>query len=36
MMPHIGNREPIASMPTDQVVATYAPVIQHYLTGDVP
>ena len=28
--------EPIASMPTDQVVATYAPVIQHYLTGDVP
>ena len=28
--------EPIASMPADQVVATYAPVIQHYLTGDVP
>jgi AcrR family transcriptional regulator len=28
--------EPIASMPTGQVVATYAPVIQHYLTGDVP
>jgi AcrR family transcriptional regulator len=28
--------EPIASMPAEQVVATYAPVIQHYLTGDVP
>jgi AcrR family transcriptional regulator len=28
--------EPIASMPAEQVVATYAPVIQHYLTGDIP
>jgi AcrR family transcriptional regulator len=28
--------EPIASMPAEQVVATYAPVMQHYLTGDVP
>lgn len=28
--------EPIASMPADRVVATYAPVIQHYLTGEVP
>ncbi len=28
--------EPIASMPADVVVATYAPVFQHYLTGDVP
>ena len=28
--------EPIASMPIDLVVATYAPVIQHYLTGDLP
>jgi AcrR family transcriptional regulator len=28
--------EPIASMPAEQVVATYAPVIQHYLTGDLP
>jgi hypothetical protein len=27
--------EPIASMPADTVVATYAPVIQHYLTGDL-
>jgi AcrR family transcriptional regulator len=28
--------EPIASMPQDTVVAAYAPVVQHYLTGDVP
>jgi hypothetical protein len=28
--------EPIASMPAEQVVATYAPVMQHFLTGDVP
>ncbi len=28
--------EPIASMPADEVVATYAPVLQHYLTGDLP
>ncbi len=28
--------EPIASMPADAVVATYAPVLQHYLTGDLP
>ena len=27
--------EPIASMPADTLVATYAPVIQHYLTGDL-
>jgi AcrR family transcriptional regulator len=27
--------EPIASMPPDVVVATYAPVLQHYLTGDL-
>src|SRR3954469_6957876 len=27
--------EPIASMPADTVVATYAPVIQHSLTGDL-
>jgi AcrR family transcriptional regulator len=27
--------EPIASMPAETVVATYAPVIQHYLTGDL-
>ncbi len=28
--------EPIASLPADQVVATYAPTIQRYLTGDLP
>jgi AcrR family transcriptional regulator len=28
--------EPLASMPAEQLVATYAPVIQHYLTGDIP
>jgi AcrR family transcriptional regulator len=28
--------EPIVSMPVERVVATYAPVVQHYLTGDVP
>jgi AcrR family transcriptional regulator len=27
--------EPIASMPAETVVATYAPVIQHYLTGEL-
>jgi AcrR family transcriptional regulator len=27
--------EPIASMAAETVVATYAPVLQHYLTGDV-
>jgi AcrR family transcriptional regulator len=28
--------EPIASMSADTVVATYSPVVQHYLTGDLP
>jgi AcrR family transcriptional regulator len=27
--------EPIASMPAETVVSTYAPVIQHFLTGDL-
>lgn len=27
--------EPIASMPADAVVTTYAPVLQHFLTGDL-
>jgi AcrR family transcriptional regulator len=27
--------EPLASMPAERVVATYAPTIQHYLTGDL-
>jgi hypothetical protein len=33
---YVVRLEPIASLPAEQVVATYAPVIQHYLTGDVP
>ncbi len=28
--------EPMASMPAEVVVATYGPVLQHYLTGDLP
>ncbi len=28
--------EPLASMPAETVVATYAPTIQRYLTGDLP
>jgi AcrR family transcriptional regulator len=28
--------EPLASMPADELVATYAPTIQRYLTGPVP
>jgi AcrR family transcriptional regulator len=28
--------EPIASMPADELVATYAPTIQRYLTGPLP
>ena len=28
--------EPLASMPRERVIATYAPTIQRYLTGDLP
>ena len=28
--------EPLASMPREQVVATYAPTLQRYLTGPLP
>jgi hypothetical protein len=28
--------EPLASLPSDAVVAAYAPTIQRYLTGDLP
>ncbi len=28
--------EPVASMPPDELVATYAPTLQRYLTGDLP
>jgi AcrR family transcriptional regulator len=33
---YVVRLEPIASMPAEQVVRTYALVIQHYLTGDLP
>jgi AcrR family transcriptional regulator len=33
---YVMELEPIASMPPETVVATYAPVVQHYLTGDLP
>jgi hypothetical protein len=28
--------EPVASMPPETLVATYAPTVQRYLTGDLP
>ena len=28
--------EPLASMPRERLIATYAPTIQRYLTGDLP
>jgi AcrR family transcriptional regulator len=33
---YVMELEPIASMPPETVLATYAPVVQHYLTGDLP
>jgi AcrR family transcriptional regulator len=33
---YVVGLEPIASMPAETLVATYAPVLQHYLTGDLP
>jgi AcrR family transcriptional regulator len=33
---YVVRLEPIASMPADAVVATYAPVLQGFLTGDLP
>ena len=36
IMRYVLEAEPIASMPADLVVATYAPTIQRYLTGDLP
>lgn len=36
LMRYVVRMEPIASMPADVVVATYAPTIQRYLTGDLP
>lgn len=36
IMRYVLEAEPIASMPADLVVATYAPTIQRYLTGELP
>ena len=36
LMRYVLDVEPLASMPTDQVVATYAPTLQRYLTGPLP
>ena len=36
LMRYVLQVEPLASMPRDVVIATYAPTIQRYLTGDLP
>jgi AcrR family transcriptional regulator len=36
MVRYVLEVEPLASMPAERVVATYAPTIQRYLTGDLP
>lgn len=36
VMRYVLEIEPLASMPADVVVATYAPTIQRYLTGELP
>jgi len=36
MTRYVVRMEPVASMPADLVVATYAPTIQRYLTGELP
>jgi AcrR family transcriptional regulator len=36
LMRYVLQAEPLASMPRDIVIATYAPTIQRYLTGDLP
>lgn len=36
LMRYVLRMEPLASMPAEQVVATYAPTIQRYLTGELP
>ena len=36
LMRYVLAVEPLASMPRDRVIATYAPTIQRYLTGDLP
>jgi hypothetical protein len=36
LMRYVLEVEPIASMPADTVIATYAPTLQRYLTGPLP
>ena len=36
LLRYVFETEPLASMPAEQVVATYAPTIQRYLTGPLP
>ena len=36
LMRYVLQVEPLASMPRDVVIATYAPTIQRYLTGELP
>lgn len=36
MLRYVIEVEPLASMPADLVVATYAPTLQRYLTGELP
>jgi len=36
LMRYVLRVEPLASMPREQLVATYAPTIQRYLTGNLP
>jgi len=36
LLRYVFEVEPLASMPADRVIATYAPTIQRYLTGDLP
>lgn len=36
MMRYVLEVEPLASMPAERVVATFAPTLQRYLTGDLP
>ena len=36
MCRYVLDLEPIASMGQEQLVATYAPTLQRYLTGDLP
>lgn len=36
MARYVVRLEPVASLPVEQVVATYAPTLQRYFTGDLP